>query len=333
MHHQQIPTPVQAAQPLVTFIVTYYNLPVQMLCECVDSILALSLSESEREIIIIDDGSEVSPMNALMKYGDNIVYIRQHHQGVSVARNTALHMAKGAFIQIVDGDDALIKEPYEQCLDIARSHPDAEIIVFDFSTTPTMATVSKDDVKQLSGVAYLSNHNIQGSIWCKLFRQSVRSQLEFTPGICYGEDEEFTPQLILRAEVVYLTPYKAYYYRQHKDSAIQQHDESSKEKRLNDNLQVIRHLQLLADRMPYNDRLAMNRRVAQLTMDYIYNVIMLYHSPKVLNTTVNTLRQYGLFPLPNHDYTTKYTWFRRITSTSMGRTLLLHTLPLINKER
>ena len=85
--------------------------------------------------------------------------------------------------------------------------------------------------------------------------------------------------------------------------------------------------------MPYNDRLAMNRRVAQLTMDYIYNVIMLYHSPKVLNTTVNTLRQYGLFPLPDHDYTTKYTWFRRITSTSIGRTLLLHTLPLINKER
>ena len=194
MHHQQIPTPVQAAQPLVTFIVTYYNLPVQMLCECVDSILALSLSESEREIIIIDDGSEVSPMNALMKYGDDIVYIRQHHQGVSVARNTALHMAKGAFIQIVDGDDVLIKEPYEQCLDIARSHPDAEIIVFDFSTTPTMGTVSKDDVKQLSGVAYLSNHNIQGSIWCKLFRQSVRSQLEFTTGICYREDEEFTPQ-------------------------------------------------------------------------------------------------------------------------------------------
>ena len=36
--------------------------------------------------------------------------------------------------------------------------------------------------------------------------------------------------------MVYLTPYKAYYYRQHKDSAIQQHDESSKEKRLNDML-------------------------------------------------------------------------------------------------
>lgn len=333
MHHQQIYTPVQAAQPLVTFIVTYYDLPVQMLCECIDSILALSLSRDEREIIIIDDGSKVSPMDGLMQYGDDIIYIRQQNQGVSVARNTALRMAKGKFIQIVDGDDYLIKEPYEQCLKIARNHPDAEVIVFDFTSTPATTTISRGDVKRLSGNEYLSNHNIQGSICCKLFRQSVRSQLEFTPGIRYGEDEEFTPQLLLRAEMVCLTPYKAYYYRRHKHSAIQQKDEGSIGKRLDDNLQVIRHLHLLADRMPYNDRLAMNRRVAQLTMDYLYNVMILLRSRQALNTAIEALRQYGLFPLPDRDYTPKYTWFRRMINTGIGRTLLLHTLPLTLKER
>ena len=45
-------------QPLVSFILTYYNLPVQMLCECIDSILALSLTPEEREIIVVDDGSD-----------------------------------------------------------------------------------------------------------------------------------------------------------------------------------------------------------------------------------------------------------------------------------
>ena len=60
-------------QPLVSFILTYYNLPVQMLCECIDSILALSLTPEEREIIVVDDGSEVSPMNGLMHYGDDII--------------------------------------------------------------------------------------------------------------------------------------------------------------------------------------------------------------------------------------------------------------------
>ena len=49
-------------RPLVSFILTYYNQPVQMLCECINSILALSLNEDEREIIVVDDGSEVSPV-------------------------------------------------------------------------------------------------------------------------------------------------------------------------------------------------------------------------------------------------------------------------------
>lgn len=333
MHHQQIHTPFQGTQPLVTFIVTYYNLPVSMLCECVNSILALSLSKEEREIIIIDDGSQTSPMNGLMQYGDDIIYVRQQNQGVSVARNTALRMAKGQFIQIVDGDDCLLKEPYEQCLNIIKGHSDAEVILFDFTHTTTLTAVVKDAVKRFSGVEYLSNHNIQGSICCKLFRQSVRSQLEFTPGIRYGEDEEFTPQLLLRAEVVYLTPYQAYYYRQHEASAIHQDDERNKEKRLKDNLQVICHLHLVADRLPNNERLALNRRVAQLTMDYIYNVIMLCHSQKALNEAIETLHQKGLFPLPDRNYTAKYTWFRRMTNSSIGRTLLLHTLPLLNKER
>ena len=70
-------------KPLVSFILTYYNQPVQMLCECIDSILALSLRSFEREIIIIDDGSRVSPMNGLMQYGDEIIYVRQKNGGLS----------------------------------------------------------------------------------------------------------------------------------------------------------------------------------------------------------------------------------------------------------
>ena len=46
MLNYQSNTQDQEAQPLVTFIVTYYNLPVAMLCQCLDSILALSLSSS-----------------------------------------------------------------------------------------------------------------------------------------------------------------------------------------------------------------------------------------------------------------------------------------------
>ena len=96
MHNQQ--TDVQA-MPLVTFIIAYYQLPVAMLCECIDSILALSLNSSEREIIVVDDGSDESPLSGLDKYLGEIVYIRQHHQGLSQARNRGIQAATGRYNQ------------------------------------------------------------------------------------------------------------------------------------------------------------------------------------------------------------------------------------------
>ena len=67
----------QETAPLVSFIIACYNLPVKLLSGCIDSILALSLSSNEREIIVVDDGSDVSLMDDLMTYGDNIIYVRQ----------------------------------------------------------------------------------------------------------------------------------------------------------------------------------------------------------------------------------------------------------------
>lgn len=81
-------------QPLVSFILTCYNLPLDMLCACIDSILRLSLRSEEREIIVVDDGSDVSPINNLLRYGDEIIYVRQKNGGVSTARNTGMGMAK-----------------------------------------------------------------------------------------------------------------------------------------------------------------------------------------------------------------------------------------------
>ena len=335
MRNKQTNTYSQKTNPLVTFIVTYYNLPIPMLCECINSILSLSLSSDEREIIVVDDGSETSPMNGLMQYGTEILYVRQQNQGVSVARNNALRMAHGEFIQFIDGDDCLLKAPYEHCLDIIRnSQQPIDVVMFDFTKTlPLNNKECYKDSSLISGSEYMRNNSIHGTACGCLFRQAVRSELEFTPGIEYGEDEEFTAQLMVRAEVVCVTDAQAYYYRQRKTSAVHQLNDNNKTKRLNDSLEVIVKLHLLEDRMPHNDRLALQRRVAQLTMDYIYNTIMLTHSRRALDSCLKELRQHGLFPLPDRDFTQKYKWFRCMTNSAFGRTILLNTLPLMKKER
>ena len=331
MQDSPLHTSLQETQPLVTFVVCYYDLPMQMLCQCVDSILALSLQREEREIIVVDDGSDISPTNALMQYGDDIIYVRQKHSGLSAARNMGINMARGRYLQFVDGDDRLMTEPYNHCLDILRSHEDADMVVFDFTSSTDVSTTYTDG-PVLSGTDFMRHHNIHGSACLYLFRQKTLSELCFTPGI-FHEDEEFTPQLLLRAEHVYPTDAHAYYYCQRPNSITSTTDEQKVQKRLDDLHAITHRLYLLADRLPLNDRLALRRRVAQLTMDYLYQIIMQTRSAQQLDTRIAMLRSEGLFPLPDEDYSQKYVWFRRMTSTALGRALLLHSLPLLRKER
>ena len=318
----------QKGMPLISFILTYYNLPLTMLCNCIDSILALSLTPDEREIIVVDDGSEGSPMEKLMKYGNEITYIRQRNQGLSEARNTGIQMANGEYLQFIDADDKLNKDAYEHCLQIAK-RVNPEMVVFDFSTTPTNTKDYKDQPSQ-SGSHYMRHNNIHGTAWGYLFKRSILGDLRFTPGI-FHEDEEFTPMLMLRVESVIVTTAKAYFYQQRADSITENPD--NQQKRLSDFKAILQRLHIAADRMPIDNKTALQRRVAQLTMDYIYQVIRVTKSSKQLESEISDLTSKGLFPLPAQNYTTKYTWFRRLADTSLGRSMLMRIIPLTSKER
>ena len=60
-------------QVLISFIIPVYNIPTNMLYDCLNSIINLSLRRFEREIIIIDDGSDISQIKMLDKYLDDII--------------------------------------------------------------------------------------------------------------------------------------------------------------------------------------------------------------------------------------------------------------------
>lgn len=317
--------------PLISFIVACYNIPTPMLCQCLESIMALSLNSSEREVIVIDDGSEQSPLPELSKYADDIIYVRQRNAGLSQARNRGLQIASGQYVQFVDADDYLLRSPYEHCLDLVRyQHPD--VVMFDFTDGDTNddATFNTGDLK--SGTEYLSQHNLQATACCYIFRRQILGELRFTPGI-YHEDEEFTPLLMLRAETLCTTNAKAYFYRQRKDSIVSNNDIRHCMKRLRDLKGVISRLNYIADHRPIDDRTALQRRIAQLTMDYLYQIIIQTQSYHYLERKITELRKEGLFPLPEQDYTRKYTWFRRLTATTVGRRALIRVIPLMNKER
>lgn len=321
MPTEQVPTQVLPKKPLISFIVTTYNTPAEMLADCLDSITCLSLSKSDREIIIVDDGSDPPAITVLTDIQDDIIYIRQPNKGPSEARNMGIKAATGTYIQFIDGDDMLLRGAYEHCIDIVR-YQSPDMVVFNFTNSSVSETPFSFD-GPMTGTSYMHNNNLRGSVWTYVFRRNILGDLRFTSGQNYCEDEEFTARLVLRAEKLIATDAHAYYYRLHSKSLTGSRTPRKVMTRLTNHFDTICRLHYIGERLPEAAKMAMRRRVAQLSMDYLYNTARMTHSIDKLNEATGKLRELGLFPLPDKHYTAKYSLFRRLVNYKAGRYILL----------
>ena len=311
----------EISSPLVSFIITTSNHQKEHLVECINSILQLSLNAKEREIILVDDGSEELVASQIKELLGNLLYLRLPSLGSSMARNYGMYLAKGKYIQFIEGDDYLLQPTYEHCLDIVRFH-EPDIVTFCFSKDET-GEPSYELPTPISGTEYLNNNTLLGSACSYIFRRAIVGSLLFSPNISFGEDEEFTPQLFLRAERIFKTQTSPYYNRVDKYAPDELENKDKIDIHMDNKLEVILHLQKLLDTVPVAERQALNRRIAQLSMDYLVNNIRLKHSLISLNHAIRELRKHGLYPLPNKEYTKKYMMFRKMIGTYVGRIALL----------
>ena len=79
---------MEATKPLISFIITTYNLHAHYLLRCIDSVFSSSLNKDEFEIVLIDDGSKSKILPELEQYQNTIRYIYQDNKGAAGARIT-----------------------------------------------------------------------------------------------------------------------------------------------------------------------------------------------------------------------------------------------------
>ncbi|MBQ7472277.1 MAG: glycosyltransferase [Prevotella sp.] len=310
-------------EPLISFIVTTYNLPKELLLKCLRSIMSLSLTPSEREIVIIDDGSEHSLIDELEELRGQVVYIWNRNQGLSAARNTGLSMVHGQYIQFVDGDDYLLKHQYEHVIELLKKYS-PDMVMFSLTHHEEyQSTFHDSDI--VTGASYMKNHNLHSSACGYVFRRSSLGDLRFTLNI-YHEDEEFTPLLLLCVNTLIKTTAQAYYYRLTPHSITRDSNPAKQKKRLDDTRNILERLTNITDRLPFMDKTSLQRRIAQLTMDYIYQTMVITHDLDQVEERILDLKDLGLFPLPDKNYTSKYAWFRRLSYYKMGRIILFNLL-------
>ena len=290
----------------ISFIIPYHNEPLWMLHECISSITSLTMDRSDYEVIVVDDGSMISPEPELKQYGDVVCYYHQQNQGPGAARNLGIEKSSCDYLQFVDSDDSLRIE-YNQCISIvADKKPD--ILFFHGKQT-------SDYYKECNGVEYMLNNNVRGAACCLLLRKESLGKLRYDSCLI-NEDELFNTQLVLQSNKVIDVGIQAYNYRVRSDSRSRSLSSQRLRQRLDDTETIIMRLHALSETLADDRQRALQRKLSQLTMDYLYNIATQTHSFSELSLRIKRLQQAQLYPLPLKRYTAKYwlfAWFTHVT--------------------
>lgn len=114
--------------PLVSVITPVFN-GAAWLEEALDSALAQSFYSLE--VIVVNDGStddSLAIARAMARNDDRIRIIDQASAGLPAARNLALKMARGAYLALLDADDAWLPNHLQLAMQAFENDPDLGLV-------------------------------------------------------------------------------------------------------------------------------------------------------------------------------------------------------------
>jgi len=112
---------------LVSILIPAFN-AAKWIGDCLES--ALVQTWSRKEVIVVDDGSRDSTLEIAKSYAaPNVKVEIQENMGASAARNHALSLAQGDYIQWLDADDLLAPDKIERQLAGAESGQSSRVLL------------------------------------------------------------------------------------------------------------------------------------------------------------------------------------------------------------
>ena len=107
--------------PTVSVVIPAYNA-----AWCVRKAIVSVLEQdyTERELIVVDDGSSDDTAAVLAGYGDRIRVVSKPNGGLSSARNAGIRTARGSLIAFLDADDWWLRGKLSRQVELMDRHPE-----------------------------------------------------------------------------------------------------------------------------------------------------------------------------------------------------------------
>lgn len=208
--------------PLVSIVIPVYN-AASSIGRCLDSILSQEFRDFQ--VICVDDGSTDESPAILDGYAEKeprIMAVHTKNGGVSKARNAALALVKGTYVQFVDSDDWLPPDSTKLLVQAARAQ-DADLVVADFWRVVQDRVSRKGDIEEeqtLSRAEYADfmKENpadfYYGALWNKLYRANLIGgyDIRMDETLPWCEDLVFNLEYVLCCKRIFILHAPVYYY-------------------------------------------------------------------------------------------------------------------------
>lgn len=184
----------------VSVIIPVYQVE-NYLERAIDSVLASTLKELE--IILVDDGSPDDSGRICDSYKKaypaQIKVLHKENEGLGMARNSGVQLAKGEYIAFLDSDDTIEPQMYEKMYEKA-SEGDFQIVMCDvrilYVEDNHTVVVSSYKEEEVDTADYIANgNNITYSV-NKLFKRFIWEENQYEKMLF--EDISLIPSLITR---------------------------------------------------------------------------------------------------------------------------------------
>lgn len=197
---------------------------------CVDSIL--NQTYTNLEVILVDDGSPDNCPAICDEYAEKDSRVKVIHKangGQSSARNAGLDIAQGDYIGFVDSDDWIDEDMYESLLKVINA-TGADVVTGGYRFWRPWKVENKlldgdydGSVCVLNNIEALNMFyfgpqmfgGITNMVWTKLYKKTLLDDLRFCEGYNMGEDSEFTPRMLYKAEKIAKLDKSLYTYNIH----------------------------------------------------------------------------------------------------------------------
>ncbi len=241
---------------LITVVVPCYN-NEKYLPKCIESIL--NQTYSNLEIILVNDGStdnSIAVINEYAKKDKRIVVIDQKNQGVSVARNTAIDIAKGEYLSFVDSDDIISLDYFEVLMD-SLTRNDADIAIcraLRFVEGEEIVKPAEEYNEEVfNREEVIENLIVKGDFYdfpsTKLYKKVLFENERYAEGRVY-EDSSIIFKLYEKCKKVVVNNQKNYFYLVAKPTSITGSSYTLKKQK--DNLSMLtERYEYLMDKMPH----------------------------------------------------------------------------------